>query len=190
MNDTADEDRRVLQEMLGLTGPAFIRRGKLVETTWALLLNHCQQSRTEELAIVGFRLGQIRALAGSWDGLFGWLLGDDDRAFLERLHDELQPRLRLPLEATTSKRALRSAARDLVESMEMFNDRWTRWLNQLDLSTVNQARDDYNRYYLLEKECAVGSARLARIGFTKLPPVTLQQVAELFPLLRVPQFRF
>ena len=169
---------------------AFIRRAKLVETTWSCLLDACARARLERLAFVRLRLGQMRALAGDWDVIRASLPHDDDFAFLQRLHDELQPRLRLPLEATTSKRVLRNAAFELVEAMEMFNGRWERWLAKVDLTPVNRAREDYNRYYLFEKECAVGSARVARIGFVKLTPVTSADVASHFPLLPLPHFNF
>jgi len=61
-------------------------------------------------------------------------------------------------------------------------------LAKVDLTTVNRAREDYNRYYLFEKECAVGSARTARMGFAVLSPMTLEDVARHFPLLKLPQF--
>lgn len=192
MNDTgSEEDRKILQEMVGRFGaPAFVRRGKLVETTWTHLLEACAMARIERLAFVRLRLGQLLALAGGWDAVRGAVRSDAEIGELQRLHDELQPQLQLPLEATTSKRVLRAAARDLVEAIEMFNARWTRWLAKVDLKIVNQARENYNRYYLLEKECAVGSARLARIGFVKLEPIVFDEVAKRFPLLTAPHFEF
>jgi hypothetical protein len=52
---------------------------------------------------------------------------------------------------------------------------------------VNEARDGYNRYYVLEKECAIRSALLARRGFCRLEPFTLEQLAALVPELPVPR---
>jgi hypothetical protein len=127
-------------------------------------------------------------LAGGWDAIGHWLPAADDLAQLERLHDELQSRLRLSLEATTSRRVLRAAVRDLLESMEMFNERWERYLEKVDLTPVNKARDDYNRYHLFEKECAVGSARVARMGYVKMIPATLDELASLFPPLAMSRF--
>jgi hypothetical protein len=47
-------------------------------------------------------------------------------------------------------------------------------------------RDGYNRYYLLEKECALRSARVAREGFVRLAPLTLDDIRKMLPLLPVP----
>ncbi len=71
---------------------------------------------------------------------------------LIRLHEELQPRLRMALRPSTSGRVLRAALRELVVAMEIFNGRWQKWLAEVDLTAINKSRDDYNRYYLLEKE--------------------------------------
>ena len=35
----------------------------------------------------------------------------------------------------------------------------------IDLTHVNKLRDGYNRYYVLEKECALRNVRLAALGF-------------------------
>jgi hypothetical protein len=188
MNDEyQDEDRAILNEMIGrFDSPSFIRRARLVETTWLQVLERCAKARHERLTIVGLRLAQLRALAGSWEAIGA---NANDLPFLIKLFDELQPRLRLRLEATASKRVLRGAALELIESLRFFNERWLRFLAKFDLSAVNRARDEYNRFYLFEKECAVGSARVARIGFKKLEPLTLADVERQFPLLHVPAFR-
>jgi hypothetical protein len=54
---------------------------------------------------------------------------------------------------------------------------------------VNGLREGYNRYYLLEKECALRSPRLARQGFVRLPAVTVDDLAAQLPPLPVPQLR-
>ncbi|MFL5338548.1 MAG: hypothetical protein ACJ8F7_00125 [Gemmataceae bacterium] len=64
-----------------------------------------------------------------------------------------------------------------------FNAAWDQFLHSLDLSQVNALRDGYNRYYLLEKECALRSAKLAEVGFRPLPPLTYADLAALFPPL-------
>lgn len=53
---------------------------------------------------------------------------------------------------TTSSRALRRALRELTESIERFNQRWQEFLQGVDVSHVNELRDGYNRWYVLEKE--------------------------------------
>ena len=189
MDSTSEEDRRVLHEMVGLFGPpAFIRRARLVETSWIDLLASCESARKGQLAFVGLRLAQLLALADGWEAIRAKLADHQHFEQLTRLHEDLQPRLQLPLERTSSARVLRSAGAELVEAMEMFNQRWSRWLAKLDLSRVNKIREDYNRYYLFEKECAVGNVKVARLGFKILEPVSREEVERLFPLLVAPEF--
>jgi hypothetical protein len=189
MNDSASEEgRRIVQEIAGRFGPAsFMRRAKLIETTWARVLEQGDHARREQLAMVRLRVGQLHALAGGWDALRPLVPDDADRAMLAHLHDELQPDLRMPLEPTTSVRTLRGALRDLIEAMQTFNARWQRWLAELDLTAVNKAREDYNRYYVIEKECALGSAVVARRDFKALPAITRGDVEGQLPLLTLPR---
>lgn len=186
----SEEDQRIVQEMIGrFDAPSFIRRARHVEMTWTQLLDRCAHERLHRLEFVRLRLGQLRALLGSWEALAEWLPEEHERNELICLHDELKPRLRLPLEPTTSRRVLRNATQDLVEAMARFNAGWTKWIAKLDLRPVNQARDAYNRYYLLEKECAFGAAAIARRDYQQLEPITLDDVARKFPLLSVPRFQ-
>ncbi len=93
--------------------------------------------------------------------------------------------MRIPIAATSSTRRLRRALKELCASLEVFNRRWQAWLTGLDLTHINQLRDGYNRYYLIEKECALRSARVAREGFVRLAPLTLDDVRALLPALAV-----
>ena len=86
-------------------------------------------------------------------------------------------------------RRLRAIARDLIASVERFNRRWTEHLDGLDLISINRQVDDYNRYYLLEKECSLGSARLAARHFVPKARVTLDDLRAELPPLPVPVLR-
>jgi hypothetical protein len=82
-----------------------------------------------------------------------------------------------------------SIARDLVTSVERFNRRWLEHLDKVDLSPVNRMVDNYNKYYLLEKECSLGSARLAARNFVPKVHVTLDEIRNEFPTLPLPKLR-
>lgn len=97
--------------------------------------------------------------------------------------DELRPQLRVPLEATADDASLRTALAELQESMDRFNDRWRKLLDETDLTEVNRRRDEYNRWYVLEKECFVGSPRIARQGYRALEMVTRERLAGALPEL-------
>jgi hypothetical protein len=184
-----DGSHTVKQFMAQYDAPAYVRRARRVDVEWEVLLARCRRQRDEWLPLVRVRLATLQALAGDW-GRLAPLLADAGHAEeLRRLHEELRPELRLPVAPTPSARALRRAVAELVESAERFNRRWWAYLDTVDLGPVNAARDGYNRWYVLEKECALRSARLARQGFRPLPPLTLEAVVAALPPLPVPRLR-
>ncbi len=83
---------------------------------------------------------------------------------------------------------LRTIARDLIVSVERFNQRrWSEHLEGLDLNPINRQVDNYNRYYVLEKECSLGSAKLAARNFVpKDLHVSLDDLRSELPMLPVP----
>jgi hypothetical protein len=179
-----------LQQLLSqYGGPAYVRRGRRVQETFDQLRARCQAQRAEWLEMVRIRLATLYALTGDWTALDSLLPDVEQRDALRRLHMELQPQLRAAVEPTTSARQLRQALDELVESLERFNERWQRYVYQVDLAPVNEVREDYNRYYLLEKECAMRNGNLARRGFTRMTPLTHAELAALFPSLPVPRLR-
>lgn len=178
-----DEDRALKQFLACYDAPAYIRRARAVQGALEELLARCRRQRDEWLGLVRVRLGQLAALAGDWRRLRPWLADDGQVEALWRLHAALEPRLRMPLAPTASPWVLRRALRELAGSVERFNRKWETFLAGVDLAGVNGAREGYNRYYVLEKECALRSAGLARQGFRLLPPLTREEVARLLPLL-------
>jgi hypothetical protein len=183
-------NEQVLQELMArFDAPAYVQRARQVEEAFARVVERCRHQREEWLALVRVRLSQLRALAGHWDRLGALLATDDQVELLKGLCDTLRPQLRLPVEPTSSQRQLRRALAELTESLERFNRRWLEFLREVDLSWVNELRDGYNRYYVLEKECAVRSARIAQQGFKRLKPVTPDDLEALLPPLPVPRVR-
>jgi hypothetical protein len=161
-------------------GPAFLRRAQRAENALTELLHRLRSTRHEWLAMVRLRLGQLHALAGGWESLARFV-SVDSLAELRRRFDELNPQLRVPIEPTDDEATLHSALADLRESIDRFNSRWRALLAQTDLTEVNRRRDEYNRWYLLEKECFVGSARIARQGFRPMEMVTIENLRGWLP---------
>jgi hypothetical protein len=185
----SEDERRMVQQFLVYHGaPAYVRRTREVEEAFRALVERCRRQREEWLMLVRIRLGTLHALAGDWEPLRA-LLDDDQLESVRTLHAELQPRLRIPVLQTSSVRALRRALAELCDSLEGFNRRWAKFLREVDLSYVNELRDGYNRYYLIEKECAVRSPQLARQGFRPQPPATAAELEAVLPPLPVPQPR-
>jgi hypothetical protein len=185
-----DDDNEAFKRFLAqYEAPAYIRRARAVQAALDQLLDHCRRQRAEWLKIVRLRIGMLHALAGEWDNLRPFLADDDQLDILRYFLAALASPLRAPVEPTTSARALRRALRELHESLELFNRRWQAFLASVDLTTVNELRDGYNRYYVLEKECAVRSARVARQGFVRMEPLTIDDLTAEFPLLPLPRLR-
>ena len=182
-----DADQRQLNELASLfDAPAYIRRARGVEEALAHLVARAQKQREEWLPMARLRLGQMHALAGDWPALRPHLADDEQLTVLEELRTILSPQLRVPLEPTSSPRRPRQALLELVDSLERFNARWRTFLDKIPLDSVNKLRADYNRYYVLEKSCALRSDRIARLGFAPLDPLTRADMEALLPPLPVP----
>lgn len=183
-----EEGRDVVQRFLAqYDAPAYVRRACQVEDALDQLLARCRQKREPWLATVRLRLGTVRALVGDGSILRPLLADGEQVAILERLYADLDPRLRAPVAPTLDPCRCRRALEDLCQSIERFNRRWLAFLGEVDLGPLNELRDGYNRYYVLEKECAVRSPRLARQGFRRLPPLTTADLIALLPPLPLPR---
>jgi len=169
--------------------PAFVRRAQRVDEALDHLLANCWRQRDQWLMIPRLRLGLLGALAGEWEQLRPMLADDAQVDLLQELEMELSPRLRVKIEPTTSERKLERALGDLRESLEIFNRRWQAFLATVDRVRVNESREAYNRYYLLEKECALRSPLLARQGFRRLPSFTVNELTTLLPVLPIPKLK-
>jgi hypothetical protein len=185
-----EDGRQAFNEVLAhYDGPAYLRRARRVQASYDELLGRCRRQREEWLGMVRVRLGNLRALAGSWEVLAPHLADEGQVRLLEELCAALEPRLRVPVEPTTSARTLRQALLRLGESAERFNRRWLAFVRGLDLGALNAERADYNRYYLIEKECVVRSPFIARQGYRPLDPLTHDELLTALPPLTVPEPR-
>ena len=170
------------RQLLGLFDvPAFARRGQDLEYTLARLHERCARERFAMLEMVRVRL---RQWAHASPGPDAWPL-----AFVAPIAD-LWPfgGAEAPVWAVrpAPDRRRKSLARDLVASVERFNRRWRRFLADLDLQPINARIDHYNHYYLLEKECVLGSARLAARHFIPRSRLSFEDLLTRYPLLLVP----
>jgi hypothetical protein len=182
------EDSRLVKDFLGLYDvPAYVRRARRVQDAYENLIDRCRRQRQDWLQMVRVRLGLLRALAGDWERLRPLLGADAPMEVLQGLEVELAPRLRQRMTPAKSQRTLRRCLLELTGSIDRFNARWIRFTTSVDLSAVNALRDDYNRHYLVEKECAMRSARLARLGFQPLPHLTIADLLARLPPLQVPR---
>ena len=172
-----------IKEIMGLfDAPAFARRGLELDDTLRRLHDRCRRARADRLDMVHLRLRQwARAVSGpeGWSGVFAGSIEP-----LWALSEAEAPRWAV---VSASIRQQRSIAGDLVAAVLRFNQRWSEFLDRLNLEPANRVIDQYNRYYLIEKECVLGSARLAARFFRPVPRLTREQLLGEHPLLPVPE---
>jgi hypothetical protein len=183
--DIGSKDRELAMVAGLFDAPAYIRRARGVEEALAFLVTRCRKKRDELLIIPRQRLAALAALAGQWEELHPLLLPEDVSA-LKRVHEELAPPP-APLAATILLDRLRKAIEEVASSFGRFNAAWLKHLREVDLSGVNDLRDRYNRYYVIEKACAMRSDLLARQGFSPLPMMTADDLIAMLPPLPVPR---
>jgi hypothetical protein len=171
-----------MKELLGLfDAPAFARRGQDLEYALARLDARCRRERATMLEMVRLRLKQWAAVAtGSETALEVFI------APIDGLWPASSASPPLWADRAAPARKLRSVARELVASLERFNRRWGRLLDETNLEQINRMIDHYNRYYVLEKECSLGSARLAARHFVPRPRLTRPTLLEAHPMLPIP----
>jgi len=172
-----------VKELMGLFDlPAFARRGQDLDFTLRRLHNRCRAARGPLLDMVRVRLRQwSSAVIGpeSWSLVFTRSIEP-----LWPLSGAEPPQW---AGAPAPIRRQRLIGRDLIESVLRFNRRWTQFLDRLNLDPTNHAIDQYNRYYVLEKECVMGSPRLAARHFTPVPMLSTQMLLHDHPPLPVPE---
>ena len=164
--------------------PSYVRRGLEVEVAWLDVLAKLKRERKQWFEPLGRRLGEIKARAGDWRRL----VGDNDRAVaaLGQLETMLPCRLRFPPSRAWVILMHRREFKRWCRDAEQFNTYWRATAAAANLNPVNQRREAYNRWYLLEKECAIGSARLAAQGFQPLAPLTTADILAHLPELPSP----
>ena len=174
-----------IKELLGLFEvPAFARRGQDLEYALVRLRARSLRVRSTLLDMVRLRLRQWAAAAPGPEAEVRYFRASI--APLWPLAGAEPPRWGT---RAASPWRLRAIGRDLVASIERFNRRWADHLDGLDLGPINRQVEDYNRYYLIEKECSLGSPRLAARHFVPKPQVTLDELRAEMPPLPVPEPR-
>lgn len=179
----AHEEYHLNELLAAFDAPAYIRRARGVETALDLLLRRADAQRNEWLMMVKIHLATLEAVAGGWDKA-GWLIANTDE--MAALTRELAPRLRARVGVNTWR--MRGVSRRLNAAIDRFNERWTAYVPTIDLAPVNTLREGYNRWYVLEKSCAVRNEAVARAGFVPLKPLTHDEIAAHYPAL--PRVRF
>jgi hypothetical protein len=181
-----DDGSRIVNRVLACYSvPAYVRRAREVEEAFEQLLSASARQREEWLKAIRSRLSLLCPESNDWNAFFVFDASEHQIVSLRNLCATLGVTSPPPGPCRTA-RSYRRQLQELRTCIEQFNKRWLNYLCTLDLTRINDLRDGYNRYYLLEKECAMRSARLARQHFRTLEPITRQELLLRFPLLPIP----
>jgi hypothetical protein len=186
MNEDYEGSRTELMKMLAEHDgpPAYVLRAQRVEEAWTNLVRRCKKEKEGLLNMSKTRLGQVGALVDyRWDAIACMVSNKDYDSYLKALHDEWQPKLRVPLEATDSLPQIRSSMKELKTAFARFNRRWKKFTDDVKLDNVNHERSEYNNYYLVEKSAAFGSDKIAE----PLQPCTHEELLAEVPALIEPE---
>jgi hypothetical protein len=172
-----------IRELMGMFDvPSFARRGHALEFTLARFHDRCHATRSEMLDMVRMRLKQwTQASNGpdAWRDIFAGPISD-----LWPLSQANPP---IWSESCHPIRRRQAIANNLIASTSRFNARWLRYLDGLDLKSINAMIHQYNQFYILEKECVLGSARLAARFFQAEPLLSTECLLQIHPILPVPE---
>ncbi|AGA27556.1 hypothetical protein [Singulisphaera acidiphila] len=174
-----------INQLIGLFDlPAFARRGQDLEYSIKRTHERCQRERNAMLDMVRVRLRQwASAVTGPESSTAVFASPIESLWPLSGAENPVWARHPAP------PRRQRTIALDLISSAVRFNRRWSRFLDELGVDHLNHLIDQYNRYYLLEKECCLGSSRLAARFFIPQTPITRDTLIGEYPLLTVPELK-
>jgi hypothetical protein len=165
--------------------PAYVRRARQIQDALDFLLGRCRQQRETLLRPVRSGLKLCWQVAGHPELLQRAIQNSERCRTILELGDSLGVPCPNSSQTSLSPRRLQQALDELQNSIVRFNRRWHAYLQQVDLEPINRLRAAYNRYYLLEKECALRSPRLARQGYVPLEPLRTEHLAAWLPGLQV-----
>ena len=163
--------------------PAFIARARAPGLVLEAFLRSCEKTRNQMLTWPRFHFSKLRQrVTGDWCALAPLLREKDSVRMLETLDAQLPADKVRPISLlTTDKRMLVT----FLNSGRRFNRNWQRYLQSLDLESVNRPRHDYNRYYLIEVACAFGNERVAE-GFEPLAMIDRRFLESCLAPLKLP----
>ncbi|HAD57928.1 MAG TPA: hypothetical protein DCG12_01610 [Planctomycetaceae bacterium] len=175
----SNDDLQTFQHLvMSFDTPAYMRRARDMESEWNAVVSMCRRQQQTWQEVIRIKVAQffVRVNIATASEYFA----SESLEALICLHEEWQTELKSRTCGPVNSRRL---AVDIRNSFERFNNRWRVWLPEVDLSQVNARRQAYNDFYVLEKECAVRSAQVARAGFEQAPMATADDLWGLFPEL-------
>lgn len=185
MKPNDHNELQIFQRMImSFDSPAYMRRAREVEAAWNAVQQACMRRRQELLKLPRLRLMQLYSTNGntlvSVEGLCATQLSE-----LQQLYEDWMQQEQKTISVSSALPSLPDCIDLTAASFERFNQRWSRYISGLSLVELNRLRQGYNDFYVLEKECAVRSSLVARIGFEPMRPATTADLFKLFPLLPI-----
>jgi hypothetical protein len=164
--------------------PAFVQRARAPQAALESLHAACVVRRAELLEWPRRHFATLRRrVGGDWKRLGRYLRDPDSYSVFAELERQLPD---VESDVLVFLVTERGALRQFVESVDRFNRAWLYYVEHAGLEDVNRLRDEYNRFYPVEKACAFGSESINR-NFEALPPIRMSDLLDRFPPLVLPQ---
>ena len=170
--------------------PAFVKRGIAPQAALDALLKRCAIHRDKQLEWPRRHFASLhRKIAGDWSRLKQFLAQQSETELFAMLEHQLNvdavDGYTNTLSFFTSERR---ALKEFIVSGVRFNNLWSEFVSGDGLAYVNEMRENYNRFYPMEKACAFGNDRV-NDGFQPLAQLEASFLLERFPLLLLPKLR-
>lgn len=183
-----DEARAAMRLFAAAEVPAYLRRAWAVEQAAQDLAADCRRRSELLTAELRRRLADLALAVKGWADLESHLV-EGQYQLIEAAAKALDLGARFGGLADWPPWWLRRQLRKVVAHARRYNQEWPAVVEKLDLSAANTARERFNDYYIIEKECALKSSAVARQGFVPLPPLTREDVLRWFPVLEMPRVK-
>jgi hypothetical protein len=187
--DAGDDDYLVKRVLGTFDVPAYVKRGLRLEADESALLGRCASLRDKKLLRIRLAVLACWQAVERVEDLSPHCAGPADYEYLLQLAGLVEPERRPLTMRPISVRRIGRRLEQLVAECRRFNQVWQHVIESVDLGPINTMIADYNKFGLLERECAMRSARLAAHGFQARRPWTRADLHQHFSLLPVPRLR-
>lgn len=161
-----------LAEVLAMGVPAFVRRAQRLEEETRRMFDEVGRERSSRLQVIFPEARRVEA-----SRIAGAELPPAVTEALDILRTDAGYARRTAPPARNLDRTLRKLARRL----SLFNRRWIEYVMSLRLARIHRVQRDYNKYYVLERECAL--RRAPPLPFRPVRLLRHEEILQRFPPL-------
>ncbi len=151
--------------------PAFVQRAQKVNEAWSQLRTQCRSEREVMLRWPWMHLSILAArLKSNWSALARYLADEGQVVYFENLYKDWKHSQESRTTSTNSRSSTRRILGDFVDAVDRFNEKWNKFLQDVNLDELNRLRRDYNSHYPVEKTSRSTAKRSRGWGLRRSNP--------------------